>query len=162
MEWGVLRLSKDDPLGINAYAEANIVETARIWRYTWSESTPWYIDLGVNLSVGYAWADSTNETYDEVSNPIIGTWWRAALGREGMGRFYLEQRVINGFTFSSPARGGSVSREAFARFGYVHSLKGCLDIEIYNEKRSFNFTDPNLDDHYTKSRRTGIAVSCRL
>ena len=162
LEWGVLRFGKDDPLGIDSYSELAVMEMARIWQYRHSESSPWYANVGLNLSLGYAWAESTNETYQEVSNPIVGTWWRGTIGRRAWGEIYLEQRVINGFTASSPARGGSVSREAAARFGYVHRLDNCLEFEIFSEKRSFNFSDPNLTDLYTKSKRTGIALSCRI
>ena len=162
LEWGVARLSKDDPLGIDSYKELSAVELARTWQYRHSESSPWFFNIGLNLSLGYAWAESIDESYQKVSNPIIGTWFRGTVGRRSWGEIYLEQRVINGFTFSSPARGGSVSREAVARLGYRHELKSCLNLEIFAEKRSFNFSDPNLVDLYTKSRRTGVELSCRI
>src|SRR5690606_7761837 len=92
----------------------------------------------------------------------IGSWGKGTVSRERWGSFYIEQRVVNGWTFSSPARGGSVQREAHARAGYTNRLRGCLDIEVFAEKRSFNFADPNLADLYTKSKRVGAALSCTL
>jgi hypothetical protein len=110
-------------------------------------------------SAGDLW--DIDETCQDVANPIIGSWWRGTAGRQSWGRIYIEHRIVSGFTFSSPARGGSVSREATARFGYVRSMKGCLDLELFMEKRSFNFADSVLPHLYTKSKRTGVAISCR-
>jgi hypothetical protein len=112
------------------------------------------------MSGGYSWADSVDETYQEVSNLIVGSALRASVAHEGWGDVYLQQRVVNGFTVSSPARGGAVSREARFRFGYTRRMSNCLVMDLFVEKRSFNFSDPQLPDLYTKSRRIGAELGC--
>lgn len=159
IEWGILQVGKDDPLGIDSYFEANVVRAGRTWGYRLSDTSPWLFTLGVNISSGYAWADSVDETYQDVSNLIIGSWFRVTVSRRGWGELYLGQRVTNGFTLSSPARGGSVSREARARFGYVKRFGNAFALEAFAEKRSFNFADPDLAGLYTKSRRVGAGLS---
>lgn len=159
LEWGAVRLGKDDPLGIDSYLELTVVRASRTWGYD-VPTSPWRFTWGVNVSTGFAWADSIDETYKDVSNPIIGTWAKGTVSRGRWGTFYLEQRVVNGWTFSSPARGGTVSREARARAGYTNRLRGCLSAEIFAEKRSFNFTDLHLTDLYTSSKRVGLEISC--
>lgn len=159
LEWGVLRLGKDDPLGIDSYAELTLARGSRTWAYSLRNS-PWKFSFGFSFSAGYAWAESTEELFRDVSNMIIGTWGKGTVSRGRWGAMYIEQRVANGWAFSSPARAGTVSREAVARFGYTTSLRGCLDVELFAEKRSFNFTDPILVDLYTKSKRIGVELNC--
>ena len=161
LEWGVLQVGKDDPLGIDSYTELSIARAARTWRYGVANS-PWAFTFGFNGSAGFAWAESTDETFREVSNMVIGSWGKGSVSRGRWGTLYIEQRVVNGWTFSSPARGGTVSREARARAGYTNRLRGCLNLEVFAEKRSFNFTDPQLTDLYTKSKRVGVEISCTL
>ena len=36
----------------------------------------------------------------------------------------------------------------------------CLVMDLFVEKRSFNFSDPQLPDLYTKSRRIGAELGC--
>jgi hypothetical protein len=159
LEWGALRVAKDDPLGIDSYVELNIARVSRTWRYPLRDS-PWTFTVGLNVSGGYAWADSTDPTYRGVSSPILGTWFKGTVARAGWGQIYLEQRVVNGWTFSSPAAGGAVTREARARFGYIAKSRRCLQLEVYAEKRSFNFTDSQIDDLYTASKRIGVELDC--
>ncbi|HEX7080455.1 MAG TPA: hypothetical protein VF329_05535 [Gammaproteobacteria bacterium] len=161
LEWGILNVAKDDPLGIDSYVELNVARASRTWQFA-VPSSPWRFTLGINASAGYAWADSFDETYDDVSNMTIGSWGKGTVSRGRWGMIYVEQRVVNGWTFSSPSAGGTVQREARARAGYTNRLRGCLDIEVFAEKRSFNFTDPRLTDLYTKSKRVGVALSCAL
>src|SRR5690606_18341549 len=144
-----------------SYVELSVARGSRTWAYT-PAASPWRFTFAVNGSAGFAWAESTEETFREVSNMTIGTWGQGTVSRGRWGTFYVEQRVVNGWTFSSPSAGGSVSREARARAGYRNHLRGCLNIELFAEKRSFNFTGPRLLDLYTKSKRVGIAVSCEL
>jgi hypothetical protein len=159
-EWGVVQGGKDDPLGVDYYGELTIGRFARTWARA-PRSSPWWLLVGLEGSIGYSWSESDNEFYEEVSNPIIGTTLRASINRSGMGSLYLQQRVINGFGFSSPARSGAVSREARFRFGYLHRFReSCLALDLFVEKRSFNFSDPQLPDLYTKSKRTGLALGC--
>lgn len=161
LEWGIVTVSRDDPLGIDSYVELNIARASRTWQLA-MPSSPWRFTFGINASAGYAWADSYDETYDDVSNMTIGSWGKGTVSRGRWGMLYIEQRIVNGWTFSSPARGGTVQREARARGGYTNRLRGCLEIEVFAEKRSFNFTDPTLVDLYTKSKRVGVALSCTL
>lgn len=158
-EWGVVQGGKDDPLGVDYYGELVLARFARTWARA-PRSSPWWVILGLEGSVGYSWSESDNEFYESVSNPIVGTSVRASLNRSGMGSIYLQQRIINGFGFSSPARSGAVSREARFRFGYLHRFNSCLALDLFVEKRSFNFSDPQLPDLYTKSKRVGAALAC--
>ncbi len=160
LEFGNVRGGFDDPLGIDSYAEVNLVRGGRTWGYKLSDQSPWLFTLGIKVSVGYAWADSFDPAYQDVSNPTIGTWVNGTIKRERWGELYIEQGVVNGFTLSSPARGGSVSREAVFRFGYFNQFHRCLTVDLFVDKRSFNFSDPDLVDLYTKSRRTGVELGC--
>jgi hypothetical protein len=159
VEWLVIQGGQDDPLGINYYGELTLVRAARTWYWQPSRSA-WLFTVGASGSAGYAWAESTNELYKSVSNPIIGGSIKLAVNHPRWGHLYTEQRVVDGFTLSSPARGGAVSREARFRFGYITQLYRCLSLELFVEKRSFNFADPERANLYTKSRRTGLALGC--
>lgn len=159
LEWGVIQGGRDDPLGVDRYAELTVVRGARAWYRRFSR-LPVYATVGLEMSGGYSWADSVEDTYQEVSNLIVGSALRASVAHEVWGHLYVQQRVVNGFTVSSPARGGAVSREARFRFGYTRRMSGCLVLDLFVEKRSFNFSDPQLPDLYTKSRRIGADLGC--
>src|SRR5262245_16318207 len=162
LELGVVQIGKDEPLGIESYIEADVVRVARTWVLEKPDS-PWRFTVGANLSGGFAWAESTNPTYDDISNLTVGTWAKGTISRDRVGTIYLEQRVVNGWTFSSPAAGGPVARSAVARFGYFNGLPNrCLKFELFAEKRSFNFADPDAPNLYTKARRLGVEISCSL
>lgn len=158
----MIRVAEDEPLGIESYVELTVARGSRTWAYRRSSSSPWMMTIGLNVSGGYAWSDSANDSFQDVSNPIVGTWVKGTVSRGRWGTIYLEQRVVNGWTFSSPARGGSVSREARARFGYLRELGRCLNLELFAEKRSFNFADPDGANLYTKSKRVGVQLACTL
>lgn len=158
VEWGVLRLAQDDPLGIESYAELTVARGARTWGYH-AMGSPWTYTVGVNVSGGFAWADSADDRYQDVSNLIAGTWVRGTVARAGWGSLYLEQRVVNGWGLSSPARSGSISREARARFAYQRDFPHRLNLEVFAEKRSFNFADPDLQNLYTASKRVGVQIA---
>ncbi|HEX6997471.1 MAG TPA: hypothetical protein VF322_04965 [Gammaproteobacteria bacterium] len=159
IEWLALRLAQDEPLGIDSYEELTVARAGRTWGYH-AAGSPWRFTIGVNVSGGFAWADSTDESFRDVSNLIAGTWVQASVSRGRWGTVYLEQRVVNGWTFSSPARGGSVSREAVARFAYARDLPRCMSLEVFAEKRSFNFADPDRANLYTKAKRVGVQLAC--
>jgi hypothetical protein len=161
LELGVVQLGKDEPLGIESYAEITAARVARVWAFAPADS-PWRFTVGANLSGGFAWAESTEQAYRDVSNLIVGTWGKGTVTHRRWGTVYLEQRVVNGWTFSSPARAGPVSRAAVARFGYTNRwFDACLEIELFAEKRSFNFADPDSPNLYTKAKRVGVEISCR-
>ena len=161
LELGAVKVSQDEPLGIESYIELTAARIARTWAFQPSES-PWRFTVGANLGGGYAWAESTDERYIIV-DIIVATWAKGTVSRGRWGSIYLEQRVENGWTFSSPARGGPVSRAAVAGVGYANRpFEGCLGFELFAEKRSFNFADPDGPSLYTKAKRVGIEVSCVL
>ena len=161
LRWGEIQIGKDDPLGIEDYYEFTLVDGSRTWQWQ-PKKSDFLFTVGLNGFFGYAWATSTNEIYADVSNPIIGSALKMSVNREGWGGLFVEQRVVNGFTLSSPSAGDSTSREARFRAGYINDLPGCLSFELYVEKRSFNFSDHRLDDLYTKSRRTGALLGCEF
>lgn len=159
LEWGGVLVGKDDPLGVEDYTEITVARLGRTWAYGMRRSA-WTALLGLGASAGHAWATSTDPLYSDVSNPTLGAWFTLGLHHPRWGRAYVEQRVINGFTFSSPSAGDSTSRVARFRFGYLFRLHGCLGMELFVDKRSFNFSDHRLPDLYTKSRRIGAEFSC--
>lgn len=159
LELGVLTHGKDDPLGLDSYTAITLARAGRTWGWIPKEK-PYILMAGFGLSAGYAWADSAQPEYNDVSNPIIGTWVTLGISRPGWGKIYVEQRQINGFQFSSPSAGGSTSREARFRFGLIKKVTSCLSIELFIDKRSFNFSDHRLADLYTKAKRTGVEMGC--
>lgn len=158
VEWGVLRVVEDDPLGIESYVELTVARGARIWGYH-SPGSRWSYTVGVSISGGFAWAEAADERYQDVSNLTAGTWVRGTVARAGWGSIYLEQRVVNGWGLSSPARSGSISREARARLAYQRDLPRSLSFEFFAEKRSFNFADPDLQNLYAASKRIGVQIA---
>ena len=162
LEIGIVQVGKDEPLGMESYIEVDAARAARTWVIEQPDS-PWRYTVGVTISGGFAWAESTDPAYEDVSNLTLGTWAKGTVSRDRWGTLYLEQRVVNGWTFSSPARGGPVARSAVARAGYFNRLAGrCLTFELFAEKRSFNFADPDAPNLYTKAKRVGVEISCSL
>jgi hypothetical protein len=159
LELGSVLGGKDDPLGLNSYYEVTAARVGRTWAYQ-PQASPWILLGGVGASGGYAWAESANETYSDVSNPTIGAWGTLGIYRPGWGRLYAEQRVVNGFQLSSPSAGDPTSRTARFRAGYANQITHCLGFEVFIEKRSFNFSDHRLDDLYAKAKRAGVELSC--
>ena len=159
LELGVVLHGMDDPLGVDSYTEITLARAGRTWGWA-PRGKPYLFMAGLGLSGGYAWAESIAPEYNDVSNPIIGTWVTLGISRPGWGKAYVEQRQINGFSFSSPSAGGSTSREARFRFGLIKKLPSCYSAELYIDKRSFNFSDHRLSDLYSKARRTGLEIGC--
>ena len=79
-----------------------------------------------------------------------------------LGMIYTDDRVVVGYTLGSPAHGGPTSREARIRFGYFNQFYRCLALDLFFEKRSFNFADAVQPDLYTKSKRTGVELACKF
>jgi hypothetical protein len=155
VEFGDVMYSKDDPLGVDYYIEFTLARLSRTWAYKFSDQSPWTLMVGIKVGLGYAWASSVDPVYADVANPIMGGDLLAAVSHPTWGQIYTNDRVINGYTFSSPDRGDSTSREAAIRFGYFKKFQVGLTIDAFFEKRSFNFGDARLPDLYTKSRRIG-------
>ena len=159
LEWGILEVGRDYPLGINSYVVFNVINAARTWGYRMSESSPWTFTVAVSLQGGWAWAESLTARFDDVSNPIIGTWLEVGIEHPNLGRLYLGQRLVNGSSFSGPEEAGTISREARATFGYRNRFGRALSLDIYLEKRSsFYFVDPTQLDLYTFTKRVGIEL----
>jgi hypothetical protein len=159
LEVGGLVYGEDDALGLDAYTEITLARAGRTWGWR-PEGRSLLVMAGFGVSAGWAWADSVDETYNAVNNPLVGSWVTLGVARPGWGKLYIEQRALNGFQFSSPSAGGSTSREARFRFGFIKKLSGCLSLEAFIDKRSFNFSDHRLPDLYTKAKRTGLKLGC--
>jgi hypothetical protein len=159
-EWGVVRVGFDDPLGIDSYAEFDIVRASRTWAYKRTAQSSWTIEYGVKGSAGFAFAESIVPEYEDVSNPAYGIYAQLRIKHDRFGEIYTDDRIVTGFTFGSPATNSSTSREARIRFGYLNQFYRCLTADVFFEKRSFNFADPVLTDLYTKSKRVGAQLGC--
>lgn len=159
LEWGVLTVGHNDHLGIDSYTELTVARAGRTWGWRRSDSG-WMLTAGVGLSGGWAWAESVNPLYDDVSNPFAGSWVSLGMAHHRWGKIHIEQRVIQGFTLSNPSEGDSTSREALFRAAYAVDLPACFSGEIAIEKGSFAFSNFNLSDLYEKSRRVNLAVGC--
>ena len=93
-------------------------------------------------------------------NPTTGFLVNLTVDIPVFGALYSDDRIVQGYTLGSPATNASISREARIRFGYFRRLPKCLAIDVFIEKRSFNFADPVMPDLYTKSKRYGAELSC--
>jgi hypothetical protein len=159
LELGVVVHGMDDPLGVDSYTEITLARAGRTWGWIPREK-PYIVFAGFGVSAGYAWADSVADEYNDVSNPILGGWVTLGISRPKWGKLYVEQRAVNGFQFSSPSAGGSTSREARFRFGFIKKISSCMSVEVFIDKRSFNFSDHRLADRYSKAKRTGVELGC--
>ena len=159
LELGVLGHGRDDPLGVESYTEITLARAGRTWGWM-PRDKPFVLFAGLGASAGFAWAESIADDYGEVSNPILGGWVTLGISRPGWGKIYVEQRAVNGFQFSSPSAGDSTSREARFRFGVIKKMTGCNTLEVFVDKRSFNFSDHRLADLYSKAKRTGVEWGC--
>ena len=162
LEFGVVQGGFDDPLGIDSYSEITFVRASRTWGFKTRDESPWTFIVGLKVSFGWAWADSFMDVYKDVSNPIAGMFTYLAVEHERFGRLYTDDRIVPGFTLGSPATNASTSREARIRFGYFNNFYRCMTVDLFVEKRSFNFADPVLPDLYTKSKRSGVEIGCQF
>lgn len=159
---GTIKFLRDEPLEVDSYLQIDIGRAGRHGELKWSPDSPFTLKGGVESSVGWAWAESENDAYDEVSNPFIGFFLDLSLVHERWGEIYAVGRFINGFSFSSPQRGHPTAREARARFGYAKALPGCMEIDAFLEKRSFYFDDSVLPGLYTKSGTVAAQLNCHF
>ena len=151
LELGAIRYITDDALEVESYLELSYLRAGRLGSYNWSENSPFTIKMGMQASTGWAWAESKNPAYSEVSNPFAGIFVFLAIEHDKWGKIYMTQRTVNGFSYSSPARGHPSVREARARFGYFKQLNRHLTLDVLIEKRSFYFVEGGLPSLYTKS-----------
>ena len=149
--------SFDDSLGVDYYYELNAGKIGRFWAYKWSDSSPFKITLGLNGSLGWAWASSMDPRYADVSNPTMGFWSVLILEHDSWGQFYIDTRVVSGYTFGEPK--STTSREANARFGIRKDFSNNLALDIFGEKRSFHYAAFDIPDLYTKARRIALELT---
>ncbi len=162
LETGVIQYGKDDPLGIESYVELTALRIGRTFNYRRTADSKLNYTLGIKASLGWAWADSVEPLYKDVSNPFSGVGLTLAVDHSTWGGPYADGRVVTGFTLGSPATNESISREARVRFGYFKKFQSNFAVDLYLEKRSFNFADPILPDLYTKSKRYGLGLSYKF
>ena len=150
----------DDPLGVEQYTEITFGRYGRVWDWRTSPQSRWGIRFGLKASIGWLVAESFDQNYDKVSSPFTGLNMAFGLSHDRFGELYSDNHTSQSWTFSSPARGGTTGREARVRFGYYKRFNNCLAVDLFVEKRSFNFADPVIPDLYTKSKRTGGMLYC--
>ncbi len=152
--------SFDDSLGVDYYYELNAGKIGRFWAYKWSDSSPFKITFGLNGSLGWAWASSIDPRYADVSNPTMGIWNLLIFEHERWGQFYVDSRVISGYTFGEPK--STTSREANARFGIRRDFGDQLALDFFGEKRSFHYAAFDIPDLYTKARRIALELTYKF
>ncbi|NNL07411.1 MAG: hypothetical protein HKO86_06780 [Gammaproteobacteria bacterium] len=152
--------SFDDSLGVDYYYELNAGKIGRFWSYRKSDSSPFSITFGLNGSLGWAWASSKDPRYADVSNPAMGIWNVLILGHDKWGQFYVDSRVVSGYTFGEPK--STTSREANARFGIRRDFGDNLALDFFGEKRSFHYAAFDIPDIYTKARRIALEVTYKF
>jgi len=150
----------DDNLGVDYYYELNAGRIGRFWSYRHSDGSPITITLGLNASLGWAWASSVNPSYTDVSNPTMGLWNALILGHDGWGQLYITSRVVSGYTFGEPK--STTSREANARFGIRKDFSNNLALDFFGEKRSFHFAAFDIPDLYTKAKRIALELTYKF
>lgn len=155
-----LQMGWDDPLGVESYTELSFARAGRFWTWKTKPDSRWALIGGLKGSLGWMWAESFAPQYDKVSQPFTGIGMSLGIADDVFGALYTDNHTVLSFGFSSPARSGTTGREARVRFGYYKQFKNCIAIDVFTEKRSFNFADPVLPDLYTKSRRTGVMLNC--
>jgi len=160
-ELGHLRYVVDDALDVKSLAELSIVRVGRLGEYKWSDDSPYTVTLGGAASLGWAWVETNDPLYSTVSNPFAGVFVMASIESERMGRFYIDNRTVNGFSISNPSRGHPTARESRVAGGYTRKFsRGCLGIDIYVEKRSFYFDEGGVGDLYNANGTVGVLLTC--
>ncbi len=152
--------SFDDSLGVDYYYELNAGKIGRFWTYKRSDSTPFSITFALNASLGWAWASSKDPRYADISNPTMGIWNVLIFGHERWGQFYIDSRVVSGYTFGEPK--STTSREANARFGIRRDFGDSLALDFFGEKRSFHYAAFDIPDLYTKARRIALELTYKF
>jgi len=152
--------SFDDSLGVDYYYELNAGKIGRFWSYKRSENSAFKFTFGLNGSLGWAWANSKDPRYADVSNPTLGLWNVFIFEHERWGQFYVDSRVIDGYTFGEPK--STKSREANARFGIRRDFGDNLALDFFGEKRSFHYAAFDIPDLYTKARRIALELTYKF
>jgi hypothetical protein len=150
----------DDSLGLDYYYELNAGRIGRFWTYRHSEGSPFTITLGLSGSLGWAWANSVDPRYADVSNPTMGIWNVFIFGHDRWGQFYIDYRTVSGYTLGEPK--STTSREGNARFGIRRDFGDNLALDFFGEKRSFHYGAFDIPDLYTKARRIALEVTYKF
>jgi len=158
LELGAMRYISDDALEVDSYFEFSILRAGRLMTYNWSDTSPYIINMGLQASLGYAFATSVDRTYSKVSNPFAGMFFKLSIGHNHFGELYSINRFVNGFSISNPSRGHPTAREARVRVGYLYKINMNLKLDLYGEKRSFYFDEGGLPGLYTPSGIFGLQV----
>lgn len=90
----------------------------------------------------------------------MGLWNVLIIGHERWGQFYIDSRVVSGYTFGEPRQ--TLSREANARFGIRKDFTDKLALDFFGEKRSFHFSAFDIPDLYTKARRIALELTYKF
>ena len=155
-----INASFDDSLGVDYYYELNAGKIGRFWAYKGSDDSPFKFTFGLNGSLGWAWASSKDPRYADVSNPTMGLWNVFIFEHERWGQFYVDSRVISGYTFGEPK--STTSREANARFGIRRDFSNNIALDFFGEKRSFHYAAFDIPDLYTKARRIALELTYKF
>lgn len=156
LELGAMRYISDDALEVETYFEFSILRAGRLLSYRWSELSAYTVNMGMQASLGYAYAKSADRTYSSVNNPFAGIFFKLSLEHDARGELYFINRFVNGFSFSNPSRGHPAAREARVRFGYLYDIGSSFILDFYGEKRSFYFDEGSLPNLYTQSGIFGL------
>ena len=159
VELGVIRYISDDPLEVDYYLELSLFRAGRSGIYTWNDKSPYAITGHIQASAGWSWAETKEPGYSSVSNPFAGIFFKLALEHESWGEIYIDNRFVNGFSFSNPSRGHPTVREARVGFGYLKEFSDNLTLDIYGEKKSFYFDEGDLPNLYRMSRAVAIDLT---
>lgn len=156
---GSVRFISDDPLDVDYYVELSLFRASRSGVYQWNKESSQSVTGGVMLLTGWSWAETSVPGYAEVSNPFVGIEFNLAWNHDRWGTIYMNNRFVNGFSFSNPSRGHPMVREAQVTFGYLKQLSGNLWLDIVGEKKSFYFDEGGLPGLYRMSRSVAASVS---
>jgi len=149
---GAIRYISDDPLEVDSYLELSLFRAGRNGIYQWNKASSAAITGGVQLLTGWSWAETKIAGYSTVSNPFVGIVFNLAWEHDRWGSIYMDNRFVNGFSFSNPSRGHPMVREARVAFGYLKELTDSITLDIIFEKKSFYFDEGGLPGLYTMSR----------
>lgn len=158
---GAVRFVSDDPLEVDYYLELSLFRAGRNGIYQWNRESPQAITGGVMLLTGWSWAETRVQGYSEVSNPFVGILFNLAWEHDRWGSVYMDNRFVNGFSFSNPSRGHPMVREARVAIGYLKQMSDNLWLDIYGEKKSFYFDEGGLPGLYRMSRAVAADLSYR-
>jgi len=155
-----LNASFDDSLGVDYYYELNAGKIGRFWIYKPNDNSAFRFTFGLNGSLGWAWASSKDPRYADVSNPTMGLWNVFIFEHVRWGQFYIDSRVVSGYTFGEPK--STTSREANARFGVRRDFSDNFALDFFGEKRSFHYAAFDIPDLYIKARRIALEATYKF